>query len=211
VVTNNPVQSPGKAIDLAAPGTDVLSLCPNLDTASTSCSMGAYLTGTSMATANVSGLVALYIAANGRAHNADDVHRIRQALIDNGLPQSQWRSAPNTGDPDGNPEPLAIASLAWIPPVTITNAAMTPQGFQLSFNAIPGCDYTFQSSSSLNTSNQWTDLLTTNLSAFNYTLISDRSNYSGGIVGEKLTILTVSDTNPPPAQCFYRVARQPAP
>ena len=166
--------------------------------------------------------MALYIAANGRAHNAEDVHRIRQALIENGLPQSQWDSAPNTGDPDGNPEPLAIASLAWIPPLTITNAALTPQGFQLSFNAIPGYNYTFQSSTSLDPTNQWTDLLITNLSAFNYGASTNLSGpitpgsskqfyYFGGIVGEKLTILTMTDTNPPPAQCFYRVARQPAP
>ena len=43
--------------------------------------------GTSDATAHVTGLVALYIAANGRATNAAGVYHIRQTLIDDGLPQ----------------------------------------------------------------------------------------------------------------------------
>ncbi len=139
VVTNSPVRSPGKAIDLAAPGFGILSVYPGYQMCIAS--------GTSMAAPHVSGLVALYIAANGRATNAEGVHRIRQALIDNGLPQSQWRSAPNTGDPDGNPEPLAIASEAWVPPVTVSNPVFTPQGFQLSFNAVPGYLHSVQYSS----------------------------------------------------------------
>jgi len=70
-------------------------------------------------------LVALYIAANGRATNAAGVYKIRQALIDNALPQTQWRSYPNTGDPDTNHEGMAIASENWVPAAWITQPAKT--------------------------------------------------------------------------------------
>ena len=71
---SNYVVSPGNMIDVAAPAADILSTATN----------GGYETrsGTSMAAAYVSGLVALYIAANGRATNAEGVYRIRQAIID---------------------------------------------------------------------------------------------------------------------------------
>ena len=74
------VNSPGAGIDVTEPGTDILSTYTN--------SGYATLTGTSMSCAHASGLVALYIAANGRATNAQGVEPlIRQALINSGQGQ----------------------------------------------------------------------------------------------------------------------------
>jgi subtilisin family serine protease len=152
-LSNNPVQSPGKAIDLAAPGTAIPSLYPG--------EIGAYDTGTSMACAHVSGLVALYIAANGRAHSAADVYRIRQALIDNGLPQSQWQpSGGSTLDPDGNPEPLAVASENWIPRPEFLAYGRSNDVFAMSFAVVPGYQYTVQSAGALGGVSVWSDFTT---------------------------------------------------
>ena len=62
-----------------------------------------------MAAPHVVGAVALYIAENGRANDAEEVAEIRQALIDAAQPQSQWRGGAATNDPDGNPEGLVYA------------------------------------------------------------------------------------------------------
>jgi len=97
VISENPVHSPGAAIDLAAPGVDILSIYIN-GTEKT-------LDGTSMAAPHVAGCVALYIAKHGRAHTASDVAKIRQILIDNAIPQTHWGSQ-DTKDPDFNPEGL---------------------------------------------------------------------------------------------------------
>jgi hypothetical protein len=119
------VTSAGGAIDVAAPGVGILST--NLGGGT---SIG---TGTSDATAHVSGLVALYIAANGRAHDAEGVYRIRQAIVDSALPQSQW--ARNPRDPDIMHEPLAMPSLSWIPaeplPSRIISSRMVEEGFEV--------------------------------------------------------------------------------
>ncbi len=105
-IAANFVLSPGGTIDVAAPGVNIL-------TTGGSNNYVAY-SGTSLAAPHVVGLIALYIAVNGRATNEWGVYRIRQAIVDSGLPQSQWRTN-NTGDPDTNHEPLAIASLNWVP------------------------------------------------------------------------------------------------
>jgi hypothetical protein len=77
-----------------------------------------------MASPHVAGAAALYIAANGRASDATGVAAIRQALIDSGQPQSEWRGGASTDDPDGNPEPLVyVANFAA--PAPVTDVAVT--------------------------------------------------------------------------------------
>ena len=130
VVAGNPVNSPGAAIDLAAPGVNIYSTSLN----------GGYRTmsGTSMAAPHVAGAVALYIAAHGRAANASGVATIRQALINSAQPQSAWGSA-NTLDPDGNREGLVytanIAPPVNNPPAVAITAPETGSSF-LSGSAI---------------------------------------------------------------------------
>ncbi|MGK0188589.1 MAG: subtilisin [Verrucomicrobiales bacterium] len=101
VISENPVISPGAAIDVAGPGVDITSTYIG----------GGYAvsSGTSMASPHVAGLAALEIAANGRALNAVGVAEIRQALIDGAQAQADWGPA-NTNDPDGKAEGLAIAA-----------------------------------------------------------------------------------------------------
>src|SRR5438128_4796521 len=120
VVSGNPVNSPGAAIDLAAPGVSIASTYLN----------GGYATmsGTSMASPHVAGAAALYIAAHSRAANAAGVYAIRQALINSAQPQSAWGSA-NTQDPDGNREGLVyVANIALpynSPPAVVITAPGT--------------------------------------------------------------------------------------
>jgi subtilisin family serine protease len=102
VVGNNPVTSPGKAIDLMCPGVDIYSTYKN----------GRYATfsGTSMASPHAAGLAALYIAEKGeRAHDAGGVKAIRQALIDRGAAQNSPLGLAIEDDPDNFPEPLGWA------------------------------------------------------------------------------------------------------
>ena len=76
--------------------------------------------GTSFAAPFVTGLVALYIAANGRATNEAGVYAIRQAIMqecERLQPQSDW-GVTNTYDPDNAHEALAFTSEAWIPQPT---------------------------------------------------------------------------------------------
>ena len=97
VVKGNPVDSPGAAIDLAAPGVSIYST-----------SMGTgYSTksGTSMASPHVAGAAALYISVYGKPTNADQVAAVRQALIDI-YSVRQDSEEGFTGDTDENPETL---------------------------------------------------------------------------------------------------------
>ena len=105
VVPNNPVTSPGAAIDVAAPGVDIFSTYKG----------GQYATmsGTSMASPHVAGAVALYVSQYGRATDAAGVARIRQAFIDHAEPESNWGINPtNPFRNDPNLEPLL--NVAWI-------------------------------------------------------------------------------------------------
>lgn len=179
----NYVVSPGGAIDVAAPAGNLLMTDTN----------GGYVIrpgGTSSATAHVTGLVALYIAANGRATNAAGVYAIRQAIVNASLPQSQWNTN-NTQDLDANPEPLAIASEVWIPKPVLTNTVSVPGNFQVSFAAVPGYDYTVQSTTNLAAPSAWTNLNSVSGSNF-------------------VAAVSVTDTNVV-AENFYRLNRKPSP
>ncbi len=101
VLPGNPVISSGGAIDLILPGVDILSTIPadRYDSAS----------GTSMAAAFGAGLAALQIAAGDRAHNANEVYALRQALVDNAVSQYAPQGLFIQNDRDAQPEPLGWA------------------------------------------------------------------------------------------------------
>jgi len=99
------VRSAGGAIDVAAPGVDILSTWPGGGLRRSS--------GTSMAAPHVAGLAARLTAIRGRDWNRDgrtdeaDVYAIRQAIVESAEGQSRWRTDGATGDQDGRPEGLA--------------------------------------------------------------------------------------------------------
>ena len=184
------VTSPGLGIDVTAPGVNIYSTYstyPCIDNGY------ATLSGTSMAAPHVAGLVALYIAANGRATNAAGGYRIRQAIIDNSQPQSAWSGYPNTSGPNGSQEPLATPSTNWIPRPSITGKVMTNGAFHLDFQTVPGYTYTAQYCTSLAASNQWATLL-------------------GAVTGMgNSAAVTLADPTPDPSTRFYRVVMLPTP
>ena len=174
VPRTNYVISPGNAIEVVAPGVNILTTLTNNSYGTSS--------GTSFAAPHVTGLVALYIAMHGRATNAIGVMQIRQAIVDMALAQAYWRTN-HTGDPDTNPEPLAVA------PQTIAGGSMSTNGFQVNFENVPGFDYTVQYADTL-VSNPWLTL--TNLTQLG-----------------NVTPLSITNHGIPPMR-FYRLARAPA-
>ena len=99
---DNPVNSPGAAIDMAAPGVNILSTYLG--------SSYTQLSGTSMASPHAAGAIARHIAANGRAHDATSVAALRQALIDGSASMADWRSdmLDVNSDPDFNHEGICF-------------------------------------------------------------------------------------------------------
>jgi len=135
------VYSPGRAIDVTAPGTNILSLYTN--------SQAAIMSGTSMAAAHVSGLAALYVTANGRATNAAGVYKIRQDLINKGLPVANWQNGyRGAHSPDYYYEPLAIAppdsddpTKTWVPEKVTWASCYPGVGVVIEAQAAPGYTY----------------------------------------------------------------------
>jgi subtilisin len=201
-VAGNPVISPGAAIDLAAPGVNIVSTHLNNGYAT--------MSGTSMASPHVAGAAALYIAAHSRATTAAGVYAIRQALINSAQSQSAWGSA-YTLDPDGLREGLVnVASIA--PPsgnnppvVTITAPTATSftSGTAISFvgSATDTQDGTRTASlvwtSSINGQIGTNGTFTTNaLSAGTHTITATATDTAGATGYKTITITVVSA--PPP-------------
>ncbi len=107
VVADNPVNSPGAAIDLILPGVNILSCYKDMNYAT--------MSGTSMASPHAAGLAVLHIAANGRATSAAGVYGIRQALIDAGKAQTDNEGMKVQNDPDNNKERLGWAGTGTPP------------------------------------------------------------------------------------------------
>ena len=207
VVAGNPVTSPGAAIDLAAPGVDIVSTSRD----------GYYATmsGTSMASPHVAGATALEAATNGRATNAAGVAAIRQALIDGAQSQSAWGPA-STNEPDTNLEGLVL--VASSPPDTTPPAApsgLTATGgdgsvdldwadntepdlasYNMKRSTTAGGPYT-QIASDLTTS-AYTDSTVTNGTTYYYVVTAvDTSSNESAISNEASA--TPVDTTPPAA------------
>lgn len=130
--------STGGAIDVAAPAVDILTTAAGVDADGIGRNYR-YGNGTSAAAPHVAGLVALYIAANGRAYDEKGVYKIRQAIIDQSQalqPQSAW-AAEDTLDPDDQPEALAVPSAAWVPMPALTQTLNSPADLTLTASIGP--------------------------------------------------------------------------
>ncbi len=192
--------SDGGAIDVAAPGVNILTTAKRTEGEEVSHNY-AFQTGTSFSAPHVVGLVALYIAANGRAHDEKGVYRIRQAIINESQrlqPQTRW--ANNAEDPDDNHEALAYPSEEWVPKPKLSlvrnsvNTVLTAttagtDTFDSLPRSIPGYQYAFQYRDGL-IDPSWTDI----------------ASMSGD--GD---LLQATDTAPETGMRFYRVKISAAP
>lgn len=120
----NPVTAPGAAIDLMLPGVGIRSTTY----------LGGYGlgTGTSMAAAHASGLVALHILDNGAPVDAAGVYALRQALIDAAVDQTSLQGLAVPNDRDANHEPIGwavpVAPFADLAVVDFHGTAQVIQG-----------------------------------------------------------------------------------
>jgi subtilisin len=89
----------GEDVDIAAPGVDILSTWNDGGTNT--------ISGTSMAAPHVAGLVALYIAKNGKPSDGAGVAAIRTAIV--AIANDQNSAEGFSGDPDSFNEPTANA------------------------------------------------------------------------------------------------------
>jgi subtilisin len=123
----------GADVDLMAPGVCILSTWNDGGTNT--------ISGTSMASPHVAGVVGLYIAANGRDTNGDgvynkaDVDNIKAALVASGIPQRDGCGLYTYDDSDGIEEPIVFANALNVggggncgvapPPAPVTDIALT--------------------------------------------------------------------------------------
>jgi len=114
----------GSIVDIAAPGVSILSTYKD--------GGYAYGSGTSMASPHVAGAAALYIYTNGKPTDLNGVTDVRDALVLNGIPQTQESctagtgNGPFSGDPDNYAEPLVYvssSSVGYSPTVSISSPA----------------------------------------------------------------------------------------
>lgn len=147
------VVSPGGAIDVTAPGVNILSTLPGGKFGTKS--------GTSMATAHAAGMAALFIATHRREierlQGIDKVYFIRQRLIDSAQPVEEWESS-DIFEGDGFPEPLVMLDSAWFEVPRSSTISARPstagEGVEITFSSILGKRYSILSSQSLGSS-QW--------------------------------------------------------
>lgn len=200
VVAGNPVNSPGKAIDLLMPGVNIYSCDMN----------GGYAvhSGTSMASPHAAGLVALYIASHGRATSATGVYAIRQALIDTGVAQTDSnKGLVLQNDFDGNRENIGWAGSIQTVPPTLLSVQISPESAVIQQDETQ--QYTAIARYSDNSETNVTDEATWE-SSDTSTAVIDSSGLATG-VAEGSTIITATFDSIRSNEATLTVTTAPAP